>query len=297
MPTTEVNRFLENRNPIYLLMRFEYGVSVTQELNDQENELDQLPGDTPALRLFALLELIASKDAFVSLQSLVEETALPKPTLHRMLQQLEGAGLLIRQADGRHYGTGARLRKLAENLLLNATQHGARHAVLRNLVDELGESCNVTALSGNEVVYLDRVETTEPLRFYLHAGSRVPVHCSASGKMILSQMSPAQRRKLLAHAPLSQFTPKTVTDLEVLEEELTRIRRDGFATDDEEFLPGLVCVAVLVPNPMGRSNLCVAVQAPALRLTADKATGLLPALQRAAQAFSEIESEGSAESW
>ncbi len=106
-----------------------------------------------------------------------------------MLQQLEGAELLIRQADGRHYGTGSRLRRLAENLLLNATQHGARHAVLRNLVEELGESCNVTALSGNEIVYLDRVETTEPLRFYLHAGSRVPVHCSASGKMIISQMT------------------------------------------------------------------------------------------------------------
>ncbi len=111
-----------------------------------------------------------------------------------MLQQLEGAGLLQREADGRHYGTGARLRRLAENLLLNATQHGARHAVLRRLVDELGESCNITTLSGSEVVYLDRVETAAPLRFYLHPGSRVPVHCSASGKVFLAQMTPAQRR-------------------------------------------------------------------------------------------------------
>lgn len=268
-------------------------MTVTEDIREPDTDVDQLFGDTPTLRLFSLLELIASKDAFVSLQGLVEETALPKPTLHRMLQQLEGAGLLIRQADGRHYGTGTRLRKLAENLLLNATQHGARHAVLRNLVDELGESCNVTALSGNEIVYLDRVETTEPLRFYLHAGSRAPVHCSASGKMILSQMSPAQRRKLLAHAPLQRHTPKTVVDLELLEEELIHIRRDGFATDDEEFLPGLVCVAVLVPNPLGRSNLCVAVQAPVVRLTTDKALSLLPALQRAAQAISDIETEGS----
>jgi IclR family transcriptional regulator, acetate operon repressor len=254
--------------------------------------LSELNGDTPALRLFALLELVASKDEFVSLQSLVEETGLPKPTLHRMLQQLEGAGLLVRQSDGRHYGTGTRLRRLAEDLLLNATQHGARHAVLRNLVEEIGESCNVTALSGNEVVYLDRVETPEPLRFYLHAGSRVPVHCSASGKMILSQLSPSQRRKLLAHAPLKQYTPNTVTDLDLLEEELKRVRRDGFALDDEEFLPGLVCVAVLVPTDTGRSNLCLAAQAPVMRLTTDKALQLLPALQRAAQAISDIETEG-----
>jgi IclR family transcriptional regulator, acetate operon repressor len=254
--------------------------------------LSELNGDTPALRLFALLELVASKDEFVSLQSLVEETGLPKPTLHRMLQQLEGAGLLVRQSDGRHYGTGTRLRRLAEDLLLNATQHGARHAVLRNLVEEIGESCNVTALSGNEVVYLDRVETPEPLRFYLHAGSRVPAHCSASGKMILSQLSPSQRRKLLGHAPLKQYTPNTVTDLDLLEEELKRVRRDGFALDDEEFLPGLVCVAVLVPTGTGRSNLCLAAQAPVMRLTTDKALQLLPALQRTAQAISDIETEG-----
>ncbi|WP_328334652.1 MULTISPECIES: IclR family transcriptional regulator [unclassified Streptomyces] len=261
----------------------------------REPDTAALNGDTPTMRLFALLELIASKDQLVSLQGLVEETGMPKPTLHRMLQQLESAGLLIRQSDGRHYGTGSRLRRLAENLLLNATHHGARHAVLRSLVDELGESCNITTLSGNEVVYLDRVETPEPLRFYLRAGSRVPAHCSASGKMILSQMLPAQRRKLLAHAPLKQCTPNTVTDLDTLEEEFRRVRRDGFSLDDEEFLPGLVCVAVLVPAAGARSNMCVAVQAPALRLTADKALQVLPALQRAAAAISRIEAEGTPE--
>lgn len=256
-----------------------------------------LDGDTPALRLFALLELIASKDAFVSLPGLVTETGLPKPTLHRMLQQLEGAGLLVRQSDGRHYGTGARLRRLAESLLLNATQHGARHGVLRHLVSEIGEACNVTALSGNEIVYLDRVETPEPLRFHLQPGSRVPVHASASGKMILSQMSRAQRRNLLAHAPLERHTPHTITDLDRLEEELDRVREAGYAVDDEEFLPGLVCAAVLVPTGTPRSNLCVAVQAPVVRMDRDGALAHLPALRRAAEAISRIEQEGSPEAW
>ncbi len=248
-------------------------------------------GDTPALRLFALLEVIAAKDQHVSLQGLVEETGLPKPTLHRMLQQLETAGLLQREVDGRHYSSGVRLRRLAENLLLNNTHHGARHRVLRHLVEEIGESCNITALSGSEVVYLDRVETAAPLRFYLHPGSRVPAHCSASGKIFLAQMSPVQRRRLLAHAPLSNYTAKTITDLDKLELELKRVRRDGFAIDDEEFLPGLVCVAVLVPASSGRSNLCVAAQAPIMRLTPDKALQLLPALQRAAQALSSIDAQ------
>ncbi len=253
----------------------------------------EINGDTPTLRLFALLEVVASKDQFFSLQKLAEETDIPKPTLHRMLQQLESAGLLERSGDGRQYGTGVRLRKLAESLLLNDTFHGARHGVLRALVNEVGESCNLTALSGSEVMYLDRVETPAPLRFYLHSGSRVPVHCSASGKLFLAGMTPSQRQRLLAHAPLEAFTPKTLTDLDALEEEIKQVRRQGFALDNEEFLPGLMCVAVLVPNPSGRSNLCVAVQAPIMRLTPDKALGLLPALQRAADAFSRIENDAS----
>ena len=251
----------------------------------------ELHGDTPTLRLFALLEVIASKDQYFSLQSLVDETGLPKPTLHRMLQHLETAHLLERSGDGRLFGTGVRLRRLAENLLLNDTAHGARHTVLRNLVTEVGESCNLTALSGSEVIYIDRVETPAPLRFYLHSGSRVPVHCSASGKIFLSQMSPSQRLRLLSHAPLEAYTPKTITQPEALETEIKLVKRQGFALDNEEFLPGLLCVAMLVPASVGRSNLCIAVQAPLMRLTADKALALLPALQRAADALSQIEND------
>lgn len=249
----------------------------------------EINGDTPTLRLFSLLEVVASKDKLFSLQNLVEETNIPKPTLHRMLQQLESAGLISRSDDSRHYGTGVRLRKLAENLLLNDTFHGARHSVLRALVNEVGESCNLTALSGSEVMYLDRVETAAPLRFYLHSGSRVPVHCSASGKIFLAGMTPAQRQRLLAHTPLESFTAKTLTDMDALEEEIRQVKAQGYALDNEEFLPGLLCVAVEVPSASGRSNLCVAVQAPIMRLSPDKALELLPALQRAADALSRIE--------
>ena len=257
-------------------------------------------GDTPTMRLFALLEVIASKDQRYSLQGLVDETGLPKPTLHRMLQQLEGAALLQRESDGRHYSTGTRLRRLAEKVLLNDSRHGARHAVLRHLVEEVGESCNLTALSGGEVVYLDRVETAAPLRFYLQPGSRVPAHCSASGKIFLAQMSPAQRRRLLAHAPLEKYTHKTVTHLARLEKEIRHVQADGYALDNEEFLPGLRCIAVLVPAaggsavPPGQSNLCIAVQAPSVRLSAEKAKRLLPALQRAARALGGIDGASAA---
>lgn len=246
--------------------------------------------ESPALRQFALLERIASRDRLFTLQGLVEDTGWPKPTLHRMLQQLESAGMLQREADGRHYSTGLRLRRLAEDLLLNNTVHGARHTVLRKLVEEVGESCNLTALSGSEVLYLDRVETPAPLRFYLHPGSRVPAHCSASGKLFLAQMTPAQRKRLLEHVPLDRYTDRTITSLTALEREIETVRTEGYAMDNEEFLPGLFCLAVLVPAPAGRrSNTGIAIQAPALRLSHDKVPLLLPALRRAADAIAAID--------
>lgn len=280
-----------NRDAVYYFPERDYHAATMNAVHALRPEPAELGGDTPTMRLIALLEVIAAKDQRYSLQGLVEETGLPKPTLHRMLQQLESAGLLQREGDGRHYGTGTRLRRLAENLLLNDTHHGARHVVLRHLVEEVGESCNITALSGSEVIYLDRVETAAPLRFYLHPGSRVPAHCSASGKVLLAQMTAAQRQRLLAHAPLEKYTAKTLTDLAKFEKEIKRVQADGYALDDEEFLPGLLCLAVLVPSPAGLSNLCVAVQAPIMRLTAAKAKQLLPALQRAALALSRIDNK------
>ncbi|MGZ9713069.1 IclR family transcriptional regulator [Glaciimonas sp. GNP009] len=259
----------------------------------EKMEQEKIDGDTPTMRLFALLEVIAEKDQPFSLQGIVEEIGLPKPTVHRMLQQLEGVGVLQREGDGRHYSTGVRLRRLASNLLINNTHHGARHNVLRQLMEEVGESCNLTAFTGSEVVYLDRMETVAPLRFYLHPGSRVPAHCSSTGKLFLAQMTPMQRRRLLAHMPMIKYTNNTETDPVKLEQELEVVRRNGYAIDNEEFLPGLLCVAVLVPAAEGRSNLAVAIQAPIMRLTHEKALHFLPALQRAAKALAAIESETS----
>ena len=248
----------------------------------------RIDGDTPNLRLFALLEVIAQRDAPFTQQAIVDEVGLPKPTVYRMLQQLEGAGLLQRDGNGRHYSAGQRLRRLAENLLLNSSTHGARHAVLRQLVDSLGESCNLTAFAAGEVLYLDRVETAAPLRFYLHPGSRVPAHCSATGKLFLSQMSPAQRRRLLSAVPLERFTQNTLTDPDALEREIEQVRQQGYAFDNEEFLPGLLCLGVLVPAGDGLSNMGLAIQAPVMRLSREKALASLGALRQAAQALARI---------
>ena len=241
---------------------------------------------TPSLRLFDLLEILCAQGRPLSLAEAVEATGWPKPSVHRMLGQLEGGGLLLREPGGRRYAPAPRLLRLAESTLGAGTQQGVRHAVLRQLAADIGESCNLTALSGAEVIYLDRVESAFPLRMELRPGTRVPIHCSASGKLFLAHLPPARRGAILDGLPLTRHTATTLTDRPALEAELERIARQGYATDAEEFVDGLVCVAVPVTNTGQRAVRCaVALQAPAARLPLPQALQLVPRLTLAAQAM------------
>ena len=242
---------------------------------------------SPALRLIALLEHVAGADRPLSLAEIIDEVHQPKPTVYRMLQQLEQAGLLLKEPDAKRYSPGPRLARFALDVLLNSEVRAARHAILQRLVDAIGETCNFTMLAGTEVVYLDRVETAWPLRFHLQPGSRVPIHCSASGKLFLAYMPPMQRNRLLDHLQYKGYTGNTITTRVRLEAELARVRAQGYALDNEEFLDGLVCIAVPVFDARGRQRIrgSVAVQAPASRFPIDRATSALPALKRAADAL------------
>ncbi|RZL05092.1 MAG: IclR family transcriptional regulator, partial [Rubrivivax sp.] len=204
------------------------------------------PDTTPGLRLMELLDLITRQAKPLALPEVMALTGWPKPTVHRMLAQLEDGGWLVREPGGRRYAMASRLLRLAESVLSNSAQQGVRHAVLRQLVNEVGESCNLTAMSGAEVVYLDRVESAFPLRLELRPGTRVPAHCSASGKLFLAWMAARQRRALLDGLALTRYTAHTLTERKALEAELVAIRRDGHSVDAEEFVEGLVCVAVPV---------------------------------------------------
>ena len=243
------------------------------------------------LRAIAALEIIVRADRPVSLTEVMSEVALPKPTVYRILTLLEHAGLLSREPDGKRYTVGPRLARFGAEVLMNSSVRGSRHAILQRLVDEVGETCNFTMPDGSEVVYLDRVETAWPLRMNLQPGSRVPLHCTASGKLFLAMLSRAQRTKLLDHLPLARFTGNTITDRARLEHELERIRRVRVSTDNEEYLTGLVCVAVPVLSRDGKPCASVAVHAPVARMSMDKALAHAPALRRAADALTQTYQE------
>jgi DNA-binding IclR family transcriptional regulator len=200
---------------------------------------------------------------------------------------LEEAGLVMREPGARRYAPGPRLATLGRNVMLNGSVRAERRAILARLVDEIGETCNFTMLDGAEVIYVDRVEAAWPLRMNLTSGSRVPLHCTASGKLLLALLPKASRERITGQLALTRYTGSTITDRRQLATELARIRSDRYATDKEECHAGLVCVAVPVMDARKRACAALAVQAPVSRMPLEHALGHLPALRQAASAMAE----------
>jgi len=240
-------------------------------------------------RAFALLEMVVAESRPMSLAQMADRLDLPKPTVHRLASRLEADDLLAREPSGRQYSVGPRLNALAIGTLKSAMQRAPRHAVLEALARETGETCNLGILDGSAIVYLDRVETHWPLRLQLSVGSRVPLHCTASGKLYLSQMPKRTRDRLYAAAPFERFTDNTIVQPERLESELDRIRAAGVAINNQEFMVGLVGIAVPVPDPTQNDRMAaaLAIHAPEPRLNATDIQRHLPALRAAATRLSD----------
>lgn len=229
-----------------------------------------------------LLGTLAQAGRAMSLAELAADLDLPKATAHRLCAQLTEWGYLARDVDERSYIVGPRLRQLSLDTINHDSVRGLRHQVLTQLVKEVGETCNFTTLDGAQVLYLDRVEAPWPWRLMLESGAHVPLHCTASGKLFLSLMTPTRRETLLTQLELTRMTPNTLCTQQALREACEQIARDGYAVDREEFIPGLIAVAVPVTDGRGQVRAALALHGPSIRLSMDQALSRLPALRDAA---------------
>jgi IclR family acetate operon transcriptional repressor len=257
------------------------------------NASEDMEQASAALRSLAILEVVVKADRLISLTEIVDQMALPKPTVFRLLNTLEKGGWVLRQPGGKDYIVGSRLASFGLNIMMNNSVRTLRHTILANIASKLGETCNITMLDGNEVIYIDRVETQWPLKVDLQPGTRVPLHCSASGKLFLSQMRNGKRRALLENLVLQRFTGNTITNLDLLESELDRTRKSQIGIDNQEFLDGLICVAVPVMDVNGQIAAALAVQAPIARLTLARAMEHVADLKAAATAMTQTFSPSS----
>lgn len=235
-----------------------------------------------AVRAFRVLEVVGQHADGCSVADIVEAVALPKQTVHRLVGQLQFSGLVLREPGSRRVQLARRVEQFAVAALMNGPARGERHAILAGLVDAIGETCNLAALAGTEIVYLDRVETTWPLRLILAPGSHVPLHATASGKLLLSLLPKPQREGLVEQIVLRGFTESTIVDRASFRAELEATRRRRVGVNRAEHLRGVFGIAVPVMLDARRACAAVALQAPEARSTIDELMVHLPRLREAA---------------
>lgn len=172
-------------------------------------------------------------------------------------------------------------------ILANESLKAPRRMLLERLAKEVGETCNLTLLDGHEVLYYDRVETNWPVRIQLAPGSRLPLHCTASGKLLLALTPPPRRRGLLSSLSLEAYTPYTLTSRAALEEQLSQIARDQLSTDNEEFIEGMVAIAVPIYDRLGHVQATLAIHAPRLRHSIESLKEWIPLMRQIAAEMEE----------
>lgn len=237
------------------------------------------------LRAISILEAISRHQDAPQLADICRLVELPKATVYRILTTLEHAGYVCKEPGSKSYTCGGRLFKMAGNALLRSPNRAARHGILEELVEQIGETCNLTVPSVNTVLYLDRVEASWPLKTALGAGSNVPLYASASGKLFLSYMNRKNRERFVRTTPLVRYTKKTLHEPSVLLHELEQIRVQGFALDNEEYLPGICCIGVPVQTDDGTVVAAIAAHAPITRMNLEQAREYLPQMREAADAI------------
>ncbi|SFS21818.1 IclR family transcriptional regulator [Yoonia litorea] len=240
------------------------------------------------LRLLLLLEEVAKAGVPVTPAVVNEVLGLPKPTIHRLFATAEAEGFLQRDLDGRSYSPGRRMRLLANNTLSSERIRTVRVAIIRKLATHVGETCNLAIPEREGMFYLDRVETHWPLRIQLPVGTQVPFHCTASGKMYLSSLRTDYLSRFLQNYELTKLTERTITDPTALKDEVAQVRERGFATDDQEFMPGMTAIAVPVLDPRGRLLSTLSIHAPEQRRDIVDLIAFLDPLRSAADELADV---------
>ncbi|MBT8416230.1 MAG: IclR family transcriptional regulator, partial [Silicimonas sp.] len=158
----------------------------------------------------------------------------------------------------------------------------ARRQILTDVSRQVRETVNFVVPEADGMRYLDRVETDWPFQIQLPIGTHVPYHCTASGKCFLASLTPTARRSLVSSLRLERLTPASRTEPEELMADLTRIARRGYSLDEEEFIEGMVAIAVPVFDNAGRFVAALAFHGPTQRLTIDGIVAQEDVLQTAA---------------
>jgi IclR family pca regulon transcriptional regulator len=215
-----------------------------------------------------ILSSFTGTGPLLGVADLARAVGLNRSTTYRYVATLAALGYVQQDTETRKYYLGPRVIDLGFAALssMEVTRVAGRH--LQALSDETGYAASMAVLDGPDIVYVDRRRSgrasTFAMGLHLHVGSRLPAYCTSMGKVLLAHQEPAVLRDLVDRTDLARRGPKTITAREQLMVALARVRRTGFALNDEELAPGLRSLAAPVRD---RSGAVVAAVNVAVHLT------------------------------
>ena len=226
------------------------------------------PGDVSVRsveRAVAILDYLARSERPAPLRELSEAIHAPKSTTLNIARTLAARRLLRFDVATKAYGLGGRLGEFAPLAHQDPDICAVARPYLERLSRETGEGAFLSVREGDQIVYVDKVESTQPIRYAASVGGRRPLHCTSAGKVALAMSPPGALDRYLERG-LTRHTPSTVTDAAVLRREIARVRHCGYAEALGEYVPDLVGIAAPVVGPAGELVAVVTVAGPAFRV-------------------------------
>lgn len=232
-----------------------------------------------------ILRLLGDSDGPVGVTEVAERLQVDPSTAYRLLATLERGGLVAQDADSKKYTVGYGVLEIANGLLRRMSVVTAADHYLRSIAALTSESTHVAVLDGARAVFVARQSGPGVLRVETTVGSSEPAYCTAVGKALLAEHSEEELRHLYVE-PLTRYTPHTITTIGDLVTEVARVRRNGYAYDDEELHPGVRCLASPVRDHRGRIVAAFGLSMPSTRLTREHIPALVTQIAGAAEAIS-----------
>lgn len=232
-----------------------------------------------------VLESLVEVGGPATLADLTKRTALPKPTVHRLLRILQSRGYAWQDEEQR-YLPSYRLLMLADRMQQSTAFIRVARPIMKVLQRDVPETIHLSVLEGDAIIYAEKLEAQRPYRMASAVGSPFDLHSSAMGKAILAFMPPDEADERIGRMQLTRYTQTTLITVEALQAELDATRRSGFALDDEEDEEEVRCVgsAVLDHNLRPIGGICIS--APTFQLSRERAIELGPKVLQAAREIS-----------
>lgn len=208
-----------------------------------------------------ILELLGSSAQAMGVTQLASSLRVDKATASRLVATLAQYGYVEREPSTRRYRLGPRLVALGQRRLDLMPLHEVAAPYLRSLMEQTGECAHLGVPAEGRVLYIGQAESPATLRVNVPVGHTAPLHCTALGKALLAF------GLLDFPQPLERFTPRTITDPSRLARHLARVHQQGYAVDDEEFDPGVRCVAAPVFDHRSFVVAAIGISGPTTRMT------------------------------